>query len=406
MSRRIVLHIGTMKSATTHVQALCDVNRAALAKQGIWWPTSSRCFAATKQLMKRAKREEENVGAWHALAREMDATDDTVLLSNELLFGCDDASRRRVANAMKGKDVQLIVTARDLARIVPSQWQSLIRGGSGLAWSSYVEQLFGDAEADSAVRSRFWMHHNLVDGIERWTAALPQASVTLVTVPPSGGDPAVIGDRFWEALGVDHTGLSEPKGRGNASLGAYSAELLRRLNKQTRDWEWETYRQAFKRGLASGALQRISVDQPRIGVEPDAHAAIVAYATAMTARLEELDGLRVIGDIADLVPPGEPADGIDPGTASTEDLLTVASAALVGFAEEHAALRAKHDALLRRTRIEQHDAVAPPRLRSAIDRIGLKARRRSRGLARRIPGMGRLRRMARKTRGTPPPTSD
>ena len=40
MARRVFLHIGTMKSATTYIQDLCDVNQEALLDAGLFWPTS------------------------------------------------------------------------------------------------------------------------------------------------------------------------------------------------------------------------------------------------------------------------------------------------------------------------------------------------------------------------------
>src|SRR4029079_13283078 len=87
MARRLFLHIGTIKSATTHLQAVCDDNAAALAARGLQWLGSAASFSAVADFFRTARREEYGAAAvpWPELVARIDAHDGDALLSNELL---------------------------------------------------------------------------------------------------------------------------------------------------------------------------------------------------------------------------------------------------------------------------------------------------------------------------------
>jgi hypothetical protein len=68
--------------------------------------------------------------------------------------------------------------------------------------------------------------------LARWAAELPEDRIHVVTVPPSGGPPALLLERFCRVIEVDPTGLTHPETPANTSLGRVQAEVLRRVNRE------------------------------------------------------------------------------------------------------------------------------------------------------------------------------
>src|SRR5262249_11224297 len=148
----------------------------------------------------------------------------------------------RLIQALPADDVQVVITARNLVRVVPSHWQSKIRDGWPTPWTVFANAVCQDPsvagadgggvlrvpDGDETMHEWFWRRHDLAGISARWTQQLPTASVTVVTVPTSRQLGDVLAQRFGEVVGVDMSGLTQPQG-SNPSLGAHSAELLRRL---------------------------------------------------------------------------------------------------------------------------------------------------------------------------------
>src|SRR3954465_2103752 len=124
MSRRVFLHVGVMKSATSYLQDLCDVNRERLLAQGLLWAKSGDNFLATDDLLGTRRARPGLEGAWQRLAGEVEAHGGDALISNELLAPINAQRRRRLVGALAPAEASVVVTARDLARVIPSQWQT------------------------------------------------------------------------------------------------------------------------------------------------------------------------------------------------------------------------------------------------------------------------------------------
>lgn len=371
MARRVFLHIGTMKSATTYLQDLCQLNKSQLGAAGIWWPGKARNFIATEGVLAGSGSERGQIGAWRKLAAEARAFDGDVLISNELICGRPRRRLRRLVNELGPADVQVIVTARDLGRVIPSQWQTMSRNRSTVAWTEYVEAATAGPNAAGEVGQRFWRRHDLPEIVTTWSGLVPPGHITVVTVPPVGSDPALIGERFTGVVSDGLSGLKQPPYR-NVSLGAHSAELMRRLNLQTTDWELPRYRRAFKNAVGSWALEERATLEPRLGLSTRQLERAHELAEAMVGELDVLD-VRVVGDLNDLLPAASQRPSqVDPGETSDAELLAAASHALLNVAGQYADLQLKHE-----------------RSNSATDRRAgsrpLMAR--AKGLAKRIPGL-------------------
>ena len=64
MASRLYLHMGTMKSATTYLQALCDGNADALAKLDLGWLGSAANFSAIADFYDDAPEDRERSVSW------------------------------------------------------------------------------------------------------------------------------------------------------------------------------------------------------------------------------------------------------------------------------------------------------------------------------------------------------
>src|SRR5258705_13188969 len=100
MSRRVFLHVGVMKSATSYIQDLCDANRDRLLAQGLLWTKSGDNFLATDDLLGTQRARPGLDGAWRRLADQIEAHRGDSLVSNELLAPINAGKRERLVNSL------------------------------------------------------------------------------------------------------------------------------------------------------------------------------------------------------------------------------------------------------------------------------------------------------------------
>jgi hypothetical protein len=354
VARRVFLHIGTMKSATTYIQTLCHRNADRLVAQGILCPPLGANFAAINVLLGSGYIRPWNQGAWQQLSDAISSHDGDVFISNEIL---SLRSRRKVAQlvrALAPAEVLVLLTARDLARVIPSQWQEGAVNQQTVTWSDFAGSVCADEPHDSGIADRFWRRHDLPSILDRWAHSVPVDRMTLVTVP-AGGAPGVLAQRCGAALDADFSDFDEPAVR-HTSLGAHSAELMRRLNVASGEVDTLRYRTGFHKSLSRGVLAARARSEPRIALSSDQHEWARRRAQAMVEDVER-KGVRVIGDLAELVPPPyTEGSGIDPAEASDADLLAAAVAGLVGVTLELADVRVAYDAHRRRGGVDGPDS--------------------------------------------------
>jgi len=305
--RRVILHVGTPKSGTSYVQDVLFRNRETLAAADIHYPVDrfDAHFLAALDLMRLpwGGLEREAIGAWDRLARTVRGLSGTTILSHEILA---TASRSQVGRALAslghgtpgGPEVHVVLSARDLTRQVPAEWQENVKHRRSFTYASFLRQV-QDPERSTRVASWFWGVQELPDILERWGAALPPEQVHVVTVPPSGGDPGELWRRFSGVLGLDGIDLDLTTDRSNPSLGAPETTLVRRLNRATnRDLPPADYRPLVRELLAHQTLSQRR-ESPRLGLPPEVQTWVAgledAYADEIARR-----GYDVVGDLDDL----------------------------------------------------------------------------------------------------------
>lgn len=351
MASRMFLHVGTMKSATTYIQRLLEANRDRLLEEGLLWPTADTRYQAVRELLgQRKSRGRRN--AWRTLLREINSHQGDAVFSNELLAAFDVEQIRRLVQAFPPEmEIHVVITARDLVRVIPSHWQSKMKDGRTETWSEFAASVCADPEprGPAAVETEtlhdwFWRRHDVASIISRWSKSVPMERISLVTVPSTAGDPNAVARRFGTVVGVDLTGLTQPQSL-NASLGAHSAELLRRLNEVINAAEVEGRRYGPKVALAPALIER-AAEEPRFALAPAHHAWVVERAKRMVDEIAKT-GARVEGDLDELIPSAEPAlEVVDPAAASDGELLQAASHGLIAMVSVVGTMREDFQALL------------------------------------------------------------
>lgn len=193
-----------MKTGTTFLQRTFDENVGALEAAGVRWPGSRLCFDAVADRFGRPR----GVGTWSELLDELTTYSGTVLVSNELLA----IRRQRAARALVrdlGAPVHVLITARDLVRVVPSQWKTGAENGRTTPWPEFIEALTKSDQSHPAV-AWFWRRQDLPRIVRIWREAAGRSAVTVITVPPEPAEDAVLLDRFVSAAGIQGASLTAP----------------------------------------------------------------------------------------------------------------------------------------------------------------------------------------------------
>ncbi|TYL45463.1 hypothetical protein FXB39_18440 [Nocardioides sp. BGMRC 2183] len=334
MARRLILHIGLMKSGTTYLQGKLVANRDRLLGQGVLFP--GRMWADQwKALRDYIDFEHGAPGAWERLRAEIDAHPDTVLLSVEHFAAIERAHIERLPSVFPDTEITAIVTVRDLGRQVPSMWQEVVKNGSTWTLQQYVDGLREAAPPDDEEGMRrkiyrtFWTRHNANKIVRRWADYLGMENLTVVVTPPQGAPSDLLWRRFCEAAGLQGEEWDEPI-RGNRSIRATSVALMRDLNEQVRDLPRPEHHRIVK-PLANLLLPELGLDEPSIGFTvPDW---LQRRSRAIVGNLEST-GVRIIGDTAELDPVD--SSGTSPDEVDASARLELAVAALAALLREDA----------------------------------------------------------------------
>jgi hypothetical protein len=347
MSRKILLHVGTPKTGTSYLQDVLFRNREVLAGAGIAYPADrpDAHFLAALDLMQLpwGGLQAEAIGAWDRLAEQVRAHDGTTIVSHEILA---TASRAQIGRALgslghgAGAEVHLVLSARDLVRQIPAEWQENVKHRAQLSYGDFLDQI-RDPERATRIGSWFWGVQELPDILDRWGQDLPPGQVHLVTVPPPGGAPELLWKRFSQAFGLDGIDLDLEGERHNPSLGVPETTLLRRINRRANaELAPADYRPLVRELLAHQTLSR-RVGSPRLALPPDLHPWVSELSASWIAELEAR-GYDVVGDLGDLVGAPPVTEYADPDRPRERQVASAAIDAVTALLLDNARLR--HDA--------------------------------------------------------------
>ncbi|WP_310962372.1 hypothetical protein [Nocardioides terrisoli] len=322
MATRVVLHVGAMKSGTSFIQQVLLANKDRLAEHGILFPGKRwrDQVVAVHDLIEHDELAED--GPWHAMAAQVRDWPGTAIISMEFLGPRSRPKIEMVKESFGDADLQVVLTARDLARTIPSMWTESVQNRGTATWPAYLRGV--RSEALTAEGRAFWRQQRIPAIAKRWSSVFGRDHFTLITVPPRGAPPTLLWERFCSVAGVPE-GLCDLEAPGNPALDAPSAMVMRALNErlQERGLDSADYDRFVKRSLAKNGIGRRPERGAPVGLD---ERWVLKKARSELAGLAALD-LRVVGDLAELEP--QPVPGVHTDKVTTQEQL---DAALDGLA--------------------------------------------------------------------------
>lgn len=339
--RTVYLHIGTFKTGTTFLQQVMRANRSRLAADGVLTPGEAghhqQVFAARDLLGKFSPGESDVSGAWNDLAREISEWNGhSALVSAELLSMAGVRHARKAVRSLQPAEVHVVLTARDLARVVPAMWQETLKAGNTWTWEHYISALRDSEAASRPPALGFWICQDLPALLDIWDSAVGRERIHVVTVPPPGSSVTLLLERFCTAIGIEPGGLAVETPWVNHSVGPAGAEALRRLNVSLDGrLNRRQYVRVCKKVIARTLAETTA--STRMVLPPEHHAWAVERGRNMVDKLRERDYL-VVGDLEDLVPltTAGKVDGRSPDETNDAEVLDATMRALTEVTEQFA----------------------------------------------------------------------
>ncbi len=327
---KVFLHIGEPKTGTTFLQQVMWGNRAGLAVQGVALPGhhAQDHYRASQDLrglqMLASDPAGSWAGEWEILARQARQAPKAAVISHELFCAADAEHAERAVRSLQPADVHVILTVRDMATLLPAEWQESVKHRSGRGWEDWLGDVI-DRESPDPGRRRwwFWRVHDTLAILDIWSRHVPAERVHVITTPPRGSSGGLLWERFASLLGVNPARADLSLARANASLATPEIEFLRRLNlalpREVPDW---FYMWRVKEAVA----HRDEAAPPpggRLVLPADRDAWAKEQAEALIAALAD-SGYDLVGDLDELRPRPAGGPGVDPAGQRAEDVLDAA----------------------------------------------------------------------------------
>jgi hypothetical protein len=223
--------------------------------------------------------------------------------------------------------VHVILTVRDMATLLPAEWQESVKHRSGRGWEDWLGDVI-DRESPDPGRRRwwFWRVHDTLAILDIWSRHVPAERVHVITTPPRGSSGGLLWERFASLLGVDPARADLSLARANASLATPEIEFLRRLNlalpREVPDW---FYMWRVKEAVA----HRDEAAPPRGGrlvLPADRDAWAKEQAETLIAGLND-SRYDLVGTLDELRPRADPQPYADPAGQPADQVLDAAVAA-------------------------------------------------------------------------------
>ena len=297
------LHVGPPKTGTTYLQSVLWNNRKALLRDGVLLPGAAKVdhFRAAKDLKRLNRRGLAGLdgdGPWGRLATQMRDWPGRSVVSTEWLAASGPRAVRTMVESLGDVPVHVVITLRDLGRLVPAVWQERVKNGTSRTLATFLTELrySGQHEYGRA----FWNVHDPRNLVRRSCKALPAERVHLVILPLGGSPPDELWRRFAGLVVADPSAYDTAAVRANPSLSAADAEFLRRVNAEL-DGRMPRAEHAryVKKLLANATLAGREGAGERIALDVDNRAWLSDRADKIIDELAS-SGCHVVGDLDEL----------------------------------------------------------------------------------------------------------
>ena len=339
-AKQVFLHIGLHKTGTTYVQETLSANRAVLLEHGVDFPGGPRQPSQALGVWDLQGRRARGVtdtrvaGQWDALvAHILESALPASLISDEHLALSTLKQARAAVDAFDGCEVQVLVTVRDLARVVVSAWQQQVKSDRTWTWREFSEVIRDPASLAKNPARSFWLSQDVVRICETWEAAVGAGGIHVVTVPRPGSRPELLMERIASVVGFDPAVLTEQPVWANDSVGVAGIEVVRRLNERLGgSLNQREYHRIVRQGVARSLADRNA--DTRSALPSEESAWVSERAEEFIAALTD-HGYRIVGDLDELRPAAQPT-GRRPDDVTDAELVDASIDALAATAERYA----------------------------------------------------------------------
>ena len=332
MARRVYLHVGTPKSGTTYLQSLLYSNRDALRERGVLYPGRRPFDQNRASLDVRQGRHlpgsAKPATAWSSMLAEVAAFDGVAVLSNEWYVEADDDQLAAAVEQVGADVLHVVVTTRNLVRLIPAAWQESLKIGRGHGLDTFVASL------DSPDDTWSWPMVDPAHIAGRWARAVSPERIHIVTMPEDPLTRDLLWQRFAETVGFDTAGLDPSPRQANESLGVASARLLQefgpalRAEVDRREPGWQAKFRWLRVEVAGRILAGLEGDP--IGVDEDLRLRLDERSARAADVLAEL-GCSVTGDLDELRTGSNRPGARLPDDVTQTELLAAAEGLAVGL---------------------------------------------------------------------------
>lgn len=336
---RVYLHVGSPKTGTSYLQDVLGRNRTTLASHGLLYPDAAEGshFGAAIDLLDHrwGGALSKARGQWDLVAQAAAKAPDRAVISHEVLAAATPKQVARARQSLGDAEVHLIVTARDLARQIPAEWQETVKHRGRKTFARFMREIRKAPRTGSDLW--FWRVQGLPDVLTRWGHGLRPSHVHVVTVPHSGADPDLLWRRFASVLGVDPALQLQSGERTNQSMGIAETALIRRLNAQLKG-------RRIQQPVYANVVRDLLVHQTLAELDLSARAVVAPADRPMVEEITEewiewlaASGVSVVGNVEELRPRWPEGDWVDPDQPDPEAVVEAAVAALAELVTERSA---------------------------------------------------------------------
>jgi hypothetical protein len=338
----VYLHVGMPKTGTTYLQEFLWTNRKALMRAGVLYPADrpGRQFKAVLDLEGTgfAGNETPDVtGSWEMVTGQAKAWHSRSVISHEIMAGLSSAKIAQALESLAPRRVHVIVTLRDLSRIVPATWQEDAKNRHVESWPDFLKRV----RLEGGPRDRrFWSLQDVPTLLGRWAEHIPPEHIHVVTVPPAGSPRHLLLERFARVIDIDPADYKQDVKVANDSIGPVEVALLHRINDASRErLPWPAYHHSIKHY----AVPKVLATRPDVTkmALPESELGWVREETGLVVSTVERLGLDVVGDLADLTPQPVADATPDPTGVTERQELEAAVDLSLGFAERIFELNAR-----------------------------------------------------------------
>ncbi len=338
--RRVYIHVGLPKTGTSYLQKTLWASQDRLSRAGVLVPGENQQFQrhAVWDLLGRRLRgvdQPEVPGSWQALLASVQTWQgEQVVLSEEFLVHAGPGVPQRLVKDFQPAEVHIVVTVRDLERVLGSMWQQNLAKARSWCWPEFVAAVRDPEHGPPTAGVAFWLRYDLRRVLAIWAEAVPADRIHIVVVPPAGSSPTVLLERFAVAADLNVRALTPPHKEVNTALGLVEAELLRRLNSNL-DGRLNERQYRHVVGLLKPVLRRRRGSNAAITL-PRGERNWVAEASRELVEYLRGSPYDVVGDLDELLSSPDSDLGDDSHDVADDELADAAIAALTALAEHHA----------------------------------------------------------------------